>query len=90
MADLPTLDRAFHTIMQSFIQTGRAPHYTELARSMNASPEEGRQLLHEVIDTGYPMGLVPDTDYILSCAPFSNLPNHCPVTIDGEQKWYAQ
>ena len=29
MADLATLDKAFHHIMQSFIETGRAPHYAE-------------------------------------------------------------
>jgi len=34
MADLAMLDRAFHTIMRSFIETGRAPHYAELAASL--------------------------------------------------------
>ena len=34
MADLATLDKAFHHIMRSFIETGRAPHYAELAAGL--------------------------------------------------------
>jgi len=34
--------------------------------------------------------LFPDTDYISSFAPFSNLPTQYRVSIGGEQKWFAQ
>jgi len=36
------------------------------------------------------MWLFPDTDYISSFAPFSNLPTQYRLTIGGEQKWFAQ
>ena len=34
--------------------------------------------------------LAHDTDLIESWAPFSNLPTHYLVSVDGVQKWYAQ
>ena len=37
MAELATLDKAFHHIMRCFIETGRAPHYTETAVALGVS-----------------------------------------------------
>ena len=34
MADNQTLDRVFTSVMQRFIDTGQAPHYTEFAADM--------------------------------------------------------
>ncbi|HEU4342638.1 MAG TPA: hypothetical protein VFU31_13810 [Candidatus Binatia bacterium] len=90
MADLAMLDKAFHLIILTFIQTGRAPHYTELAAALGVSVEEGRQLLHDLEATGYSFFLHPETDQIVSVAPFNNLPTHYHISIDGEQKWFAQ
>ncbi len=90
MADLTTLDRVFHYIMQSFVETGRAPHYAELATSLGVSVEEGRQLFHDLEATGYSFFMHPETDQIVSVAPFNNLPNQYRISIDGEQKWFAQ
>jgi hypothetical protein len=90
MADLKLLDRAFQSIMQRFVKTGRAPHYTELAANLGLSMEEGRQLLHDLMGAGHPAWLHPGTDYIVSFAPFNNLPTQYRVTIDGQQKWFAQ
>ena len=90
MADLATLDRAFHEIMRSFIETGQAPHYAELAAVLGVSVKEGRQLFHDLEATGYSFFLHPETDQIVSVAPFNNLPNQYRITIDGEQKWFAQ
>ncbi len=90
MADLKLLDRAFQSIMRRFVETGWAPHYTDLAADMGLSMEEGRQLLHDLMDAGYPAWLHPGTDYIVSFAPFNNLPTQYRVTIDGHQKWFAQ
>lgn len=90
MADLTTLDRVFCQIMQRFVETGQALHYTELASSMGIPVEEGRQLLYDVIDTGIPAWVHPDTDYVVSFAPFNNLPTQYRITVDGEQKWFAQ
>lgn len=90
MADLGTLDKAFHQIMRTFIETGRAPHYTETAAALGVSVEEGRRLFRDLEATGYSFFLHPETDQIVSAAPFNNLPNQYRIAIEGEQKWFAQ
>jgi len=90
MAELVMLDRAYHTIMQWFIRTGQAPHYVELAADLGLGVEDGRQLLHDLMATGIPAWLHPQTDYLVSFAPFNNLPTQYRLTIDGQQKWFAQ
>ena len=57
------------------IKTGQAPHYTEVAADLGISFEEGRKAFHALVSLGIPgIWLFPDTDYISSFAPFSNLP----------------
>jgi hypothetical protein len=90
MADLAVLDKAFHHIMQSFIETGRGPHYAEMTVALGVSVEEGRQLFRDLEATGYSFFLHPETDQIVSVAPFNNLPNQYRISIEGEQKWFAQ
>ncbi|MCH8107408.1 MAG: hypothetical protein IIB30_03510 [Chloroflexi bacterium] len=90
MADREMLDRAFEAIMRQMVETGQAPHYTELAKQLGLSVEDGRQVLHDLIDTGIPAWLHPDTDYIVSFPPFNNMPTQYRITVDGEQKWFAQ
>jgi hypothetical protein len=90
MADVNLLDRAYHLTMQRFINTGQAPHYSELAADLGLPMEEGRQLLHALIGSGIPAWLHPGTDYIVSVAPFNNLPTQYRISIDGQQKWFAQ
>ena len=90
MFDLNMFDRAYSIMMQGFISTGRAPHYTEFAAALGLSMEEGRQLLRELMQSGIPAWQHPDTDYVVSFAPFHNLPTQYRITIDGQQKWFAQ
>jgi hypothetical protein len=90
MADISMLDRAHHLIMRRFIETGQAPHYTELAADLGLTVEEGRRLLHDLMATPVPAWLHPGTDYIVSVAPFNSLPTQYRLTIDGQQKWFAQ
>lgn len=90
MADFRELDRVYHYIMETFVSRGYAPHYTEIAREFSIKPDEGRVLLHELMNTGLPMWLYPDTDLIASFAPFNNLPTQYQITVDGQQKWFAQ
>lgn len=90
MAEPEMLDRAFHSIMRSFIETGRAPHYTETAAALGVSVEKARQLFRDLEATGYSFFLHPETDEIVSVAPFNNLPNQYRITVEGEQKWFAQ
>ena len=90
MTDPRTLDRAFQFIMRRFADTGRGPHYTELARAFSTSVEEGRRFLHDVVAAFSPSWLHPETDYLVSFPPFHNLPTQYRVTVEGEQKWFAQ
>ena len=90
MADTQQLDRTYHFILQTFIEQGCAPHFIEIAREFAMPPEEGRRLLHELMATSLPLWLYPGTDLIASFAPFNNLPTQYRITIDGQQKWFAQ
>lgn len=90
MAELSQLDRTYHFIMESFVRRGQAPHFIEIARTFSLLPEEGKRLLHELMKTGLPGWLYPDTDLITSFAPFNNLPTHYRISIDGDQKWFGQ
>ena len=88
--DAKNLDRAHHLMMGSFIESGRALHYTELAAAMGLAPEEGKALLHDLMDSGIPAWLYPDTDQVASFPPFNNQPTQYRITIEGEQRWYGQ
>jgi len=89
--DEPTaLDRTFQIIMERMVETGQAPHYTEIATEMGVSVEEGRKALHDLFSAGVPGWLFPNTDLIASFAPFNNLPTQYRITIDGQQKWFGQ
>lgn len=91
MTDTQILDRTFHFIMETFIERGHAPHYTEIAEHLNVKPDQGKEILKSLISTGVtPMWLHPGTDLIASVAPFNNLPNQYRITIEGHQKWFGQ
>ena len=90
MSTQSSLDKVFQIIMRRFIESGQAPHYTEIAAAMDVPVEEGRRLLHELYAPGFPGWLAPGTDYVGSFPPFSNTPTQYRITIDGQQKWTAQ
>lgn len=91
MKDIKILDRTFDFIMATFIERGDAPHYTEIAKELGVSPEEGRRLLHDLFGTKImPMWLYPGTDLIVSFAPFNSLPNQYRIRVDGQQRWFGQ
>jgi Alkylmercury lyase len=90
MADPGSMDRLFHGVMRTLVETGRAPHYAELAPALGLTVEQARRLLLDVMQA-YPIGwLHPDTDYIASFPPLNNLPTQYRITVGGEQKWFAQ
>lgn len=90
MADPRLMDRAFHLLMRSIVESGSALHHAELARVLGLAVEDGRQLLQAVMQA-YPIGwLHPETDYIASFPPLNNLPTQYRVTVRGQQKWFAQ
>jgi len=90
MNESDQLDKIFQIIMKRMMETGQAPYYTEIAAAMDVPIEEGRRALHELYSPGFPGWLFPKTDYICSFPPFSNLPTQYRITIDGQQKWFAQ
>ena len=91
MADPAQLGKTFQIIMKGLIDTGHAPHYTEIAKELGVSPDEGRKSLHELIDLKIPgCWLYPNTSLIASFAPFNNIPTQYRITIDGKQKWFGQ
>lgn len=82
---------AYTTILEYFIRTGRAPHYTELAELLSMGVDEAREIQREAASTER-MGcwMSHDTDYIESWAPFSNVPTHHAISVDGKPGWYGQ
>lgn len=91
MSTSALLDSAYQVIINRMVQTGVAPHYTEIAEELKLPVEEGRQALHALMATGIPgIWLFPDTDYISTFAPFSNLPTQYRISVEGEQKWFGQ
>jgi hypothetical protein len=85
------MDKTFHVIMKRLVETGQAPHYTEIATELGVSTEEGRKAVHELFSLPmFPGWLYPTTDYITSFPPFNNLPTQYRITVDQQQKWFAQ
>ena len=90
MTDQKSIQKAYTTIMEHFIQTGSAPHYTELGRLLEVSPDEAKQLQNKAAKAGVGCWFASQTDYIESWAPFYNVPNHHRASVNGEQKWFGQ
>ncbi|MBN1473220.1 MAG: hypothetical protein JW914_01265 [Syntrophaceae bacterium] len=90
MSDLTALNKTHYFIMKRMVDTGQAPHYTEIAKELEVSMEEGRQNLRELFSKGIPGWLAPGTDFIASFAPFNNQPTQFRITIDRQQKWFGQ
>jgi uncharacterized protein YfbU (UPF0304 family) len=53
------LDRTHHFILETFVERGYAPHYTEIARRFGLPPEEGKKLLLELMIRGCRCGSTP-------------------------------
>ncbi len=65
------------------------PHYTELAETLGLQPEEARQVQRKAAESVPGCWFVKDTDYVESWAPFSNVPTHYLVTIEGPKSGTA-
>lgn len=83
---------AFTTILEHFVVNGRAPHYTELAERLDIGIHEAREAQRAAVAASPIAGCwtARDTDLIESWAPFSNVPTHHLISVDGVQKWYGQ
>ena len=90
MNDTKVLDNTFHFILKRMVDTGQAPHYTEIAAELGVTPEDGRKTMHTLFESRIHGWLYPNTDLIASFAPFNNQPTQFRVSIEGQQKWFAQ
>jgi hypothetical protein len=91
MSESSQFDKTYHIIIKRMVETGVSPHYTEVAKGLGVSPEEGRKAVKDLFSTPmFPGWLYPNTDYITSFPPFNNLPTQYRITIEGQQKWYGQ
>lgn len=88
--DVRALDRVFHAVMSRLVETGRAPHYTELAPGLGCSTEDARRAIHAIFARGYPGWVEPGTDLIASFPPLNSLPTQYRIAVGGESRWFAQ
>jgi hypothetical protein len=90
--DYHMVQRTFTIILEHFVASGRAPHYTELAEALEVDIDKARELQRAAAAAAPAAScwLAHDTDYIESWAPFSNIPTHFLLSVDGLQKWYGQ
>ena len=85
-----TEQEAYTAVIEHFVKTGRAPHFTELSGILGLPPEEARLIQHRAADAAVACWFVKDTDYVESWAPFNNVPTHHFVSVDGKPGWYGQ
>jgi hypothetical protein len=90
MSDPTMLDKTFQIIMKRMVDTGQAPHYTEIAGELGITMEEGRKAVHDLFAAGIAGWLSPGSSLIASFAPFNNQPTQYRITVDGQQKWFGQ
>jgi len=92
MSNGAVFQMAFTTILEHFVATGRAPHYTELADLLGVDVDDARELQRAAAAAApaETCWLAHDTDHIESWAPFSNVPTNLLISVDGVQKWYGQ
>jgi hypothetical protein len=90
MGQVSQLDKTFSFILKRMVKTGQAPFYAEIAAALGVSVEEGRKALHDLLGAGIPGWVYPNTSYIVSFAPFNNLPTQYRITIGGQQKWFGE
>lgn len=87
----PTIQEAYTAIMSHFVEHGRAPHYVDLGYRLGIGIEEARVLQREAAAAApaSTCWLSHETDYVEAWGPFSNVPTHVRVAVDGEDKWFG-
>lgn len=83
------LDQAYASIMTAMVETGTAPHFTDVARDTGVSMEDGKAIVHRLMAVT-PGWAHPGTDYIASFPPFNVQPTQYRISVDGKDGWYGQ
>ncbi len=89
MKNQPLPQRAYSAIMTHFINTGFAPHYSELAQMLNVTIKEAQQAQRVAVKAAPFCWFIPETDYIHAFAPFSNVPTQYKIRVDGKPNGFA-
>ena len=90
MAEIAPIQRAYTAIVRHFLDRGRAQHYTELASLLGVDPDAAIDLQRGAAEASPAGWLEPETEYIASWAPFSNIPTQTRISVDGKERWYGQ
>jgi len=88
-SDTELLDRAYHSIMTSILETTQAPHFAELAGTLDISPDAARDVTHELCAVT-PGWMHPGTDWLASFPPFNVQPTQYRITVDDRHGWFGQ
>ncbi len=82
---------AYTAILRHFVNHGRAPHYVELAEILGVDIEAARTLQREAAAAApaSTCWLAHDTDYVEAWGPFSNVPTHVRISVEGTDRWFG-
>lgn len=82
---------AYSAILRHFVEQGSAPHYVELAKKLGIGIEDARVLQREAAAAApaSTCWLSHDTDYVEAWGPFSNVPTHVRIAVDGQERWFG-
>ncbi|MDX1690147.1 MAG: organomercurial lyase [Acidimicrobiia bacterium] len=81
---------AYRETMRHFLETGRAPHFTELGRLLGLGMSEAREVQRAAAEAGIGSWMLEGTDFVECWAPFSNIPTHHRVSLDGVPMGFGQ
>jgi len=90
MVDSDRVQKAYTATLRHVIATGWAPHHTELAEILGTTPDDAKELQAAAAEAAPGCWISPETDYVQSWAPFSNIPTQYFVAVDGIKKWWGQ
>lgn len=74
-------------ILRGFLETGRAPEMDEIARETDLTDDQLSSSLRK-LEGG--ICLIMKGGDIYSFPPFANYVSRFPITVDGEQRWFAE
>ncbi|MGD9933781.1 MAG: hypothetical protein AB7T37_08665 [Dehalococcoidia bacterium] len=81
---------AYTATLRHFVATGRAPHFTELARTVGCGLDEALAAQRDAASRANACWFAEGTDVVGAWPPFSNTPTPYLISVNGEQRWYGQ
>jgi len=84
-----TTKRVRKFLLDSMIESGRAPNVGRILSQLRLSRDEVMQSLQE-LEAGVCIVMEPNTENIRMVHPFANITTPYEMEVDGERKWYAE